>query len=99
MQWVSGKELAGLQTPAALALEDQYPQRLAATGHHNAGLVGLHHLAGRACAVNDFRVPYLQQVRLGMAGKVTKCPGPGHQAARVRGPLGRPRSVVSLLPN
>jgi hypothetical protein len=48
MQWVSGKELVGLQTPAALALEDQYPQRLAATGHHNAGLVGLQHLAGRA---------------------------------------------------
>jgi hypothetical protein len=48
MQWVSGKELVRLQAPAALALQDQYPQRLTATGHHNAGLVGLQHFAGRA---------------------------------------------------
>jgi hypothetical protein len=59
-QWVAGKELVRLQAAAALALEDQYPQRLTATGYDHACLVGLQYLAGRACAFDHFRLPDLQ---------------------------------------
>ena len=60
-----------VQAPAAFALQDQNPQRVAATADHNAGLVGLQDLAGRAGALDDFRLPDLEQVRLGLAGQMS----------------------------
>ena len=74
-----GEEFLDGEAPATFALQGQYPQSLAATANYNAGFVGLQDLARGTRAFGHYRLPDLEQVRLGLASQVGERPRPGHK--------------------
>ncbi len=97
-QRVAGEEFLGGQAAAAFTLQDQDSQRVTATAHHNAGFVSLQDLAGRSGALDRFRLPDFEQVRLGLGGQIVNAPGQGTRP-RTRFQIARAGWFQSIWPS